>query len=195
MSGRRTDLRTRLCKREYERRAPIFLLSKLTYSNHSYSHSLFNTITGKKVAVLGFSFKDNTGDTRESPAITICRFFRRELARVSIYDPKVPSAQIHSDLSDDATGVVPTSSAAAAGDVTVCSSALEACKDAEAVVVLSPWREFGCDHLDWAHIYQNMSKPAFVFDGRAMLDAEKLKKIGFKVHRVGTGPEKTDAWL
>lgn len=158
-------------------------------------HSLFNTITGKKVAVLGFSFKDNTGDTRESPAITVCRFFRRELARVSIYDPKVPEAQIHADLVDrehDATGVVAPQGT---NNVTVCSSALEACKDAEAVVVLSPWREFRCENLDWGHIYENMSKPAFVFDGRAMLDAEKLKKIGFKVHAVGTGPEKTDAWL
>ena len=63
--------------------------------------------------------------------------------------------------------------------VTIFSSALEACKDAEAVVIATEWREFR--DIDWAEVYRNMKKPAFVFDGRILLDAEKLRNIGFKV--------------
>lgn len=165
------------------------------WSKHRFAHkvvqTLFNTITEKKVAVLGFSFKDNTGDTRESPAIAVCKFFRQERANVSIYDPKVPASQIYLDLTEP--GVVDDSEEVKK-QIFVCSSALEACTGAEAVVLLSPWSEFRTS-LNWQLIYQGMKKPAFVFDGRALLPADKLVKIGFKVHSVGTGPEKLDAWL
>jgi UDP-N-acetyl-D-mannosaminuronate dehydrogenase len=63
--------------------------------------------------------------------------------------------------------------------VTICSSALEACKNAEAVVIATEWKEF--KEIDWEAVYKNMNKPAFVFDGRLLVDAEKLRKIGFKV--------------
>jgi len=63
--------------------------------------------------------------------------------------------------------------------VTLSPSALDACKDADALVIATEWKEF--KELDWEKIYEDMSKPAFVFDGRLILDVEKLKKIGFKV--------------
>ncbi|CAO1620146.1 unnamed protein product [Sympodiomycopsis kandeliae] len=158
--------------------------------------TLFNTITGKKVAVLGFSFKKNTGDTRESPAITICRYFKQENAHIDIYDPKVPTSQIYHDLQEPipSGGVVDIKSIdPSAASVKVSQDAYTACQDSEAIVLLSPWDEFLS--LDWNRIYQGMKKPAFIFDGRGMLEVEKLKKIGFKVHTVGKGPEKMDAWL
>lgn len=69
--------------------------------------------------------------------------------------------------------------------VTISSSALEACKNAEAVVIATEWKEFR--NIDWEVIYKGMNKPAFVFDGRLIVDAEKLRKIGFKVKTIGRG--------
>lgn len=168
--------------------------------------TLFNTITEKKVAVLGFSFKNNTGDTRESPAITICRYFKQENAKIDIYDPKVPAQQIFKDLEEPmpSGGVVDvpahksvtvagSSDSTESAPITISHDAYTACLGSEAVVILTPWDEFHT--LDWNRIYQGMKKPAFIFDGRGMLDVDGLKKIGFKVHSVGKGPEKMDAWL
>ena len=63
--------------------------------------------------------------------------------------------------------------------VTICSSAIEACELAEAVVIATEWKEF--KEIDWEKVYAGMNKPAFVFDGRLLVDSEKLTKIGFKV--------------
>ncbi|KAM0747482.1 UDP-glucose dehydrogenase [Meredithblackwellia eburnea MCA 4105] len=144
--------------------------------------SLFNTITNKKIAVLGFAFKKDTGDTRESPAITICKHFRAENAKVSIYDPKVPEHQIWLDLTEPG---VTDDAALLKQQVTVSSSAMDACLGAEGIVVLTEWDEFKT--LDWAKVYDSMTKPAFVFDGRGILDVAALTKIGFKVERIGRG--------
>ncbi|KAK4705855.1 UDPglucose 6-dehydrogenase, partial [Phenoliferia sp. Uapishka_3] len=144
--------------------------------------SLFNTITHKKIAVLGFAFKKDTGDTRESPAITITKHFRAENAKISIYDPKVPEAQIWLDLTEP--GIV-DDTALVKQQVTIAPTAIEACMGAEGIVVLTEWDEF--KSLDWAKIYESMTKPAFVFDGRGILDVVALTKIGFKVERIGRG--------
>ncbi|KAF8352014.1 UDP-glucose dehydrogenase [Amanita rubescens] len=124
--------------------------------------TLFNTITGKHIAVLGFAFKADTGDTRESAAISLIKDFQAEKALVNIYDPK-------------ASPLVPLD--AIKQQVTI------SCKGAEAVVIATEWKEFV--GIDWEKIYENMNKPAFVFDGRLIVDAEKLTKIGFKVTTIG----------
>ncbi|KAK7444516.1 hypothetical protein VKT23_015194 [Stygiomarasmius scandens] len=144
--------------------------------------TLFNTITGKRIAVLGFAFKADTGDTRESASITLIRDFLNERANINIYDPQVPHEQIWLDLSE-ACPNLPLESIKKS--VTLSPSALEACKDADALVIATEWKEF--KELDWEKIYEDMSKPAFVFDGRLILDVEKLKKIGFKVTVIGRG--------
>ncbi|GAA5914754.1 UDP-glucose 6-dehydrogenase [Sporobolomyces salmoneus] len=144
--------------------------------------SMFNTITNKKLAVLGFAFKKDTGDTRETPSATVCRFFRQESAKISIYDPKVPEKQIYLDLTEPG---VSDDTEAVKKQVTVCQSAMEACVGAEGICVLTEWDEF--KSLDWKSIYDSMSKPAMVFDGRGILDSEGLRKIGFKVHTIGKG--------
>ncbi|KZO99264.1 nucleotide sugar dehydrogenase [Calocera viscosa TUFC12733] len=144
--------------------------------------TLFNTITGKKIAVLGFAFKADTGDTRESAAITLIKNFQAERALVTIYDPQVLQSQIWSDLMEASPGV-PLETIKR--QVSIANSALEACRDAEAIVIATEWKEFRT--IDWADVYTRMTKPAFVFDGRLLVDAEKLREIGFKVTVIGRG--------
>lgn len=144
--------------------------------------TLFNTITGKRIAVLGFAFKADTGDTRESAAITLISHFQQESALVNIYDPQVPHAQIWQDL-QEASPTVPLEKIQK--QVSIHDSALAACKNAEAVVIATEWKEF--TQIDWETVYKGMSKPAFVFDGRLLVDAEALRKIGFTVVSIGRG--------
>lgn len=144
--------------------------------------TLFNTITNKRIAVLGFAFKKDTGDTRESAAITLIKDFLQENARVAIYDPKVESEQIYMDLSEP--GVVDNRKELDK-QITICSSAYEAAQGADAVVIVTEWDEFKSDALDYQKIYDTMNKPAFLFDGRLLVDAVQLREIGFKVHVIG----------
>ncbi|KAG6380080.1 UDP-glucose dehydrogenase family [Boletus reticuloceps] len=136
----------------------------------------------QNIAVLGFAFKADTGDTRESAAISLVRDFQAENANVNIYDPQVVHEQIWSDLSE-ACPTIPLTTLQKR--VKIFSSALEACKNAEAVVIATEWKEFR--DIDWNVVYLNMRKPAFVFDGRILLDADKLRNIGFKVTVIGRG--------
>ncbi|CAG8570664.1 8680_t:CDS:2, partial [Diversispora eburnea] len=136
--------------------------------------TLFNTITNKRIAVLGFAFKKDTGDTRESAAITLCKDFIQENAQVRIYDPKVSEEQIFLDLSEP--GVI------VKRRVTIARSAYEASVNADAIVIATEWDEF--KELNFEKIYEKMNKPAFIFDGRLILDAERLESIGFRVHTI-----------
>ncbi|KAI8973786.1 UDP-glucose/GDP-mannose dehydrogenase family, NAD binding domain-containing protein [Mycotypha africana] len=142
--------------------------------------TLFNTITHKKIAVLGFAFKKDTGDTRESAAITLIKDFMQENAHVAIYDPKVEHEQIYMDLAEP--GVVDNRKQVQE-KITICKDAYEAAKDADALIIVTEWDEF--KSLDYERIYKDMQKPAFLFDGRLILDAPKLREIGFKVHVIG----------
>lgn len=135
---------------------------------------LFNSVSGKKIAILGFAFKKDTNDTRESPAISVCRDLVAEHAKLSIYDPKVPADEILHDLG---AGVAPK--------VTVCSDPYEALEGAHAIAVLTEWDEFKT--LDFERVYAGMPKPAFIFDGRNILDLARLRAIGFKVYGIGKG--------
>ena len=218
---------------------------------------LFNNLGNKKIAVLGFAFKKNTSDTRESPAITLVSNFVAEGAHVAIYDPKVKEKQIWMDLCNHAGEIRKLKL-----QVEICSSAYVACHEADAVVVVTEWDEFSnkevastakepstaqvlrektsnlvakpiladppkdrraqivstgllsseaakfrreqqddldarlaglildCEQeprnsLDWARIAGAMRKPSFVFDGRGILDAEKLEELGFRVETIG----------
>jgi UDPglucose 6-dehydrogenase len=144
--------------------------------------TLFNTITNKRIAVLGFAFKADTGDTRESASITLIRDFLSEKAVVNIYDPKVEESQIWQDLAE---AVPETPLQNIKKSVTIYDNALSACTGAEAIVIATEWKEFR--DIDWQTVYDSMNKPAFVFDGRMLLDANKLREIGFKVTVIGRG--------
>ena len=149
------------------------------YQKHRFGRriisTMFNTVSDKKIAVLGFAFKKDTNDTRESAAIYVCKDLIDEQANVSIYDPKVPEAQIRRDLglAEDATAV------------TICDDAYEATKDAHAVLILTEWDEFKA--LDFKKIYDQMNLPAFLFDGRNLLDLDALRAIGFEATGIGRG--------
>lgn len=135
--------------------------------------AMFNTVSDKKIAVLGFAFKKDTNDTRESAAIYICKDLLEEQANLAIYDPKVEVAQIQKDLGIDA----------GFDRVTYCGSAYEATEGAHAVLILTEWDAFKT--LDFKKIYDNMQLPAFVFDGRNLLDLDALRAIGFEARGIG----------
>ena len=131
--------------------------------------AMFNTLANKKIALFGFAFKADTGDTRETPAGYVARLLHEEHVRISITDPKaIPNAKL--DLAD-------------LDGVAYESDPCKAAKDADAVVVMTDWKEYSL--LDWEKIYKSMRKPALVFDTRNCLDAKMLKSLGFSVLNVG----------
>lgn len=150
--------------------------------------SMFNTVSGKKIAILGFAFKKDTGDTRETPAIDVCKGLLGDKAKLSIYDPQVTEDQIQRDLSmkkfdwDHPIHLQPMSPPASK-QVNVVWDAYQAAKDAHGVCILTEWDEFKT--LDYQKIFYNMRKPAYIFDGRNILDVEKLREIGFIVYSIG----------
>lgn len=150
--------------------------------------SMFNTVSGKKIAILGFAFKKDTGDTRETPAIDVCKGLLGDKAKLSIYDPQVTEDQIQRDLSmkrfdwDHPIHLQPMSPPASK-QVNVVWDAYQAAKDAHGVCILTEWDEFKT--LDYQKIFDNMRKPAYIFDGRNILDVEKLREIGFIVYSIG----------
>jgi UDPglucose 6-dehydrogenase len=145
--------------------------------------TMFNTVSGKQIAILGYAFKKDTNDSRESPAIDICRHLVEEKAWLRIYDPKVPASEIYETLGLPQSDAETSSGSDAV--VTCCSSAEEACEGAHALAILTEWDAFR--DLDYAAIYASMVKPAFVFDGRNLLDLEALQEIGFQAFGIGKG--------
>ncbi|OSX79952.1 hypothetical protein BU14_0066s0005 [Porphyra umbilicalis] len=142
-------------------------------------HGLFNTVTGKRIALLGFAFKKDTGDTRESASIEICRRLIEERASVCIYDPKVEADQIWMDL----TAATKLDKTEVQKYVTLCDSAYEAASGAHALAIATEWDEFKT--LDYGKIQEDMVKPSFVFDGRNVLDHDALRELGYIVYAIG----------
>jgi UDPglucose 6-dehydrogenase len=135
--------------------------------------SMFNTVAGKRIALFGAAFKANTSDTRESPALEVCRDLLEERANIVITDPYAMENAAQ-DLRELAERVVFEADPYAAA------------KNAHAIAILTEWKQFA--QLDYERIYQSMVKPAFVFDGRNLLDHQKLYEIGFNVYPIGKPP-------
>jgi UDPglucose 6-dehydrogenase len=142
--------------------------------------TLFNTVNGKRIAILGFAFKKDTNDTRESPSINVCRDLLGERASLAIYDPRVSPETIRQDL--EYVGVSPE---LIASNVQICTDPYTAATGAHALATLTEWDEFRT--LDLGRIYDLMLKPAFVFDGRAVLSTEALNAHGFESFTIGKG--------
>ena len=142
--------------------------------------TLYNTVSGKKITFLGWAFKKDTNDTRESAAIYVADDLINEQANIGLYDPKVPFQQVLSDLDYLETRTTEENQKY----IKSFENPYEACKDAHAVAILTEWDEF--KDYDWQKIYDNMLKPAFIFDGRNILDAAKMKEIGFVYQAIGS---------
>jgi len=140
--------------------------------------SLFNTVTNKKIAVLGFAFKKDTGDVRETPALTVCHMLMQDGGIVHVYDPKVKKEDAlqefkYHNMDVDEKRLIFSNSAA------------EACDGAHALVILTEWDEFKT--YPYHEFYATMMKPACLFDGRGILNHKALEDIGFEVHAIGKG--------
>jgi UDPglucose 6-dehydrogenase len=142
--------------------------------------TLYNTVSGKKIAFLGWAFKKDTNDTRESAAIYVADDLLAEQANIAVYDPKVGENQIYFDLNYLET----RSEVENHKGLTIINDPYEACKDAHAIAILTEWDEFKT--YDWKKIYDQMQKPAFVFDGRNLLNKNELEKIGFVYQAIGS---------
>jgi UDPglucose 6-dehydrogenase len=137
--------------------------------------SMFNTVAGKRIALFGFAFKADTGDTRESPGIAVTRQLLEERAKVVVTDPQA-LANARLDLQD------------AEGRVLFEGDPYKAAEGAHALAVITEWKQYRT--LDYERIFRSMEKPAFVFDGRNILDRHKLYEIGFNVFAIGKRPLK-----
>jgi UDPglucose 6-dehydrogenase len=136
-------------------------------------HAMFNTLAGKRIALFGAAFKANTSDTRESPALVVCRELLEEHADVVMCDPyALENARI--DLG------------AQASRVTFELDPYQAAAGAHAIAVLTEWADFAT--LDYQRIFNSMAHPAFIFDGRNILDHQALFEMGFNVYAVGKEP-------
>ncbi|WP_405292922.1 nucleotide sugar dehydrogenase [Algibacter sp. Ld11] len=151
---------------------------KRRFSDHLIK-TLYNTVSGKKIALLGWAFKKDTNDTRESAAIYVADHLLNEQANITVFDPKVPHTKVQTDLNYLNTR---TDIENEAGVVSV-NTAYEATQDAHAIAIMTEWDEFKT--YDWKTIYTNMKKPAFIFDGRNILDKAEMEHIGFEYYSIG----------
>lgn len=141
--------------------------------------TLYNTVSGKKIAMLGWAFKKDTNDTRESAAIYVADHLLNERAHIAVYDPKVNAEKVQDDLN-----YLQTRSEEDNKELVVSySNPYEATKDAHAIAIMTEWDEFKT--YDWKKIYSGMKKPAFIFDGRNILNKDDMTKIGFEYSSIG----------
>jgi UDPglucose 6-dehydrogenase len=135
--------------------------------------SMFNTVASKRIALFGAAFKAHTNDTRESPALEVCRALLEEQADIVMTDPHaLENACL--DLKELATRV------------TYEPDPYVAAKEAHAIAILTEWPQY--TELDYEKIHRSMVQPAFLFDGRNLLDHKKLYEIGFNVYPIGKPP-------
>ena len=135
--------------------------------------AMFNTVSGKKIAILGFAFKKDTNDARQSPAISICTKLLEECAHLKIYDQQVSKTSILNALGVDDEDE----------RVQICKNAEDATHETHAIALLTEWDEFR--ELDYKKLFSNMQKPAYFFDGRNHIAPEILKDAGYRLFRIG----------
>ena len=145
---------------------------------------LFGNLSNKKIAILGFAFKKNTNDTRESPSIAICKNLLNEGAFLSIHDVKVTKEIIENDLFESPSIY----------DKNVClnkpnlefqPNLYDAIKNADAVVLLTEWEVY--KNIDWEFVSQNVRKPFWIFDTRSLLKDKNIHNLGLNIWQLGNG--------
>ncbi len=153
-------------------------------------HKLFGTISGKKICILGFSFKENTNDTRESAAITICKDLLDEGAFLCIHDPKVNPEQISRDLDSDQLTENSDNQDNSTfydleGEWKFSKDIYQAAKNADAILILTGWEDY--QKINWEKMSTIMRKPAWIFDARSILDPQQIILNGLNLWRIGDG--------
>ena len=143
---------------------------------------LFGNVSGKNISILGFAFKANTNDTRQSPCISICRDLIEEGANLFIYDPKVENDKIHQELADQNIN----DSNNDYGSWKICSSVKESALKSDAIVILTEWKEFY--NINWHELFILMRKPSWIFDTRKCINYKNAKKAGFNIWEIGNSP-------
>tara|TARA_B100000242_G_scaffold289766_1_gene260078 strand:- start:2711 stop:4147 length:1437 start_codon:yes stop_codon:yes gene_type:complete len=153
------------------------------------SRKLFGTVSGKKICILGFSFKANTNDTRESAAISICKDLIEEGAYLQIHDPKVNESQIASDLgidaSKDLTQIKKNNAHYSKGNWCKAEDIYKACRGVDAIIVLTEWGEYS--KISWELISKEVRFPAWVFDARSILNSNEVVEAGLNLWKIGYG--------
>ena len=144
--------------------------------------SMFNTVTSKKIAILGFAFKKDTGDTRETAAAFVMKDLLEEGAKLSVYDPQVTREVMFEEFAYT-LNVKKETYPQLHDSITTCPNVIDAVTGAHAIAIMTEWDEFKT--LDYSKIFSVMSKPAFIFDGRNILPHAELRKIGFEVYAIG----------
>lgn len=144
-------------------------------------NKLFGTLSSKKICILGFSFKANTNDTRESPAINICKFLLEEGANIHIFDPRVSPEQIGKDLQKNQSNILEEKQSS----WTFSKSIEDAAKDSDAIVILTEWGEF--KNINWKKISKLMRRPSWIFDTRLISNLEKNNLFGINLWKLGNG--------
>lgn len=146
--------------------------------------TLYNTVSGKKIAFLGWAFKKDTNDTRETAAMYVASILMEDKAEIHVYDPKVTEQQIVSDLEYLSATLQHSITAKQINEqLHVHIDPYLATQNAHAIALLTEWDEF--NSYDWQRIYKAAMKPAFIFDGRNILNAKELKSFGFKIYQIG----------
>ena len=144
---------------------------------------LYGTISGKKIAILGFAFKANTNDTRESPAINICRKLLEEGCMLNIYDPKVSKEQIDNDLKNEDLSNLNEFNNEKKWQVS--PSIIDAVRNTDALIILTDWNEFY--NLDLKEINNLMRPPGWIFDTRNIININQANKYGLNIWKIGNG--------
>ena len=144
--------------------------------------TMFNTITGKKITLFGFAFKKDTGDTRETAAAYVSKYLLDERARINIYDPKVEEEEMWMEF-EYTLGITEKTHPQLKEMIKLVHDPYEAARDSHAIAIMTEWDEFKA--YDYVRLYEGMTKPAFLFDGRNILDHKALFDLGFEVAAIG----------
>ena len=176
----------RECAEYWEQVVKMNEYQKKRFANNMVK-TMFNTVTGKKIAILGFAFKKDTGDTRETAAAFVMRDLLEEAAVLNVYDPQVTREQMMEEF-QYTLNINETTSPGVNRLVTTCGSLVEAVTGAHAIAVMTEWDEFAT--ADYRALFEVMQKPAFVFDGRNILPHAELREIGFEVYAIGKPHDK-----
>ena len=141
---------------------------------------MFGNIAEKKIAILGFAFKANTNDTRESPAIEICKRLIEEGANLSIYDPKVPAEKILGDL--DLVNF--SKKELLKHNILIEKNLIDAITDSDAIIIITEWEDF--KKIDWQVISKIMRAPSYLFDTRSIVNSQEVEKNGINLWKIGS---------